>query len=54
MPVFSASSDSRWAWTSRLSSGARDYHLTGTLHFETQLGDIAVAIDHQGSLEDLR
>ena len=39
---------------SRLSSGARDYHLTGTLHFETQLGDIAVAIDHQGALEDLR
>jgi LEA14-like dessication related protein len=39
---------------SRLASGAKDYHLTGTLHFETQLGDIAVAIDHEGSLEDLR
>ncbi len=39
---------------SRLSAGARDYHLRGTLHFQTRLGDIAVDIDHEGSLDDLR
>lgn len=39
---------------SRLSAGARNYHLRGTLHFQTRLGDIAVAIDHEGSLDDLR
>jgi LEA14-like dessication related protein len=36
----------------RLSSGARDYQLAATLHFETGLGDIAVAIDTTGELTD--
>jgi LEA14-like dessication related protein len=36
----------------RLSGGARDYHLAATLHFETTLGDIAVALDTTGELTD--
>lgn len=34
----------------RLSSGARDYHVAGTMHFQTSLGDIAVAFDHSGAI----
>ena len=36
----------------RLSHGARDYHLAGTLHFETGLGGIAVSLDTTGTLTD--
>ncbi len=36
----------------RLNNGARDYHLACTLHFETGLGDIAVALDTTGQLTD--
>lgn len=37
---------------SRLASGATDYHLSGTMHFQTSLGDIAVVFDHSGGLTD--
>jgi len=36
-----------------IASGANDFHLAGTLHFETGLGDIAVAFDQTGDLSDL-
>ena len=36
-----------------IASGANDFRLAGTLHFETRLGDIAVAFDQTGSLGDL-
>ncbi len=39
---------------SRISSGARDYRLSGVLHFQTSLGQVAVNIDHSGSLGDLQ
>ena len=35
---------------SRVASGATDYHLSGTMHFQTSLGDIAVVFDHSGGL----
>lgn len=34
----------------RVTSGAQDYRLAGTLHFQTRLGDIAVAFDQSGQL----
>jgi LEA14-like dessication related protein len=36
---------------SRISSGANDYRVSGTMHFQTSLGDIAVAFDHSGALQ---
>ncbi len=33
-----------------VSAGERTYHLSGTLHFDTKLGDIAVVFDETGSL----
>jgi len=33
-----------------VSAGDRTYHLAGTLHFDTKLGDIAVAFDETGAL----
>lgn len=36
----------------RLAAGATDYHLAGTMHFQTNLGDIAVVFDHSGALQD--
>jgi LEA14-like dessication related protein len=35
---------------SRLSSGATDYRVSGTMHFQTSLGDIAVVFDHSGAI----
>ena len=37
---------------SRLAGGATDYHVSGTMHFQTSRGDIAVAFDHSGGLDD--
>jgi len=37
----------------RIASGANDYHVSGVLHFETKLGDIAVEFDHTGELTSL-
>jgi len=36
-----------------VARGANDFRLAGTLHFETRLGDIAVAFDETGELSDL-
>jgi LEA14-like dessication related protein len=36
-----------------IASGANDFRLAGTLHFETRLGDIAVSFDESGSLAEL-
>ncbi len=33
-----------------VSAGERTYHLAGTLHFDTKLGEIAVAFDETGAL----
>lgn len=33
-----------------VSQGERSYHLRGTLHFDTKLGDIAVVFDETGAL----
>jgi LEA14-like dessication related protein len=38
---------------SRIAAGATDYHLLGTLHFQTSLADLAVSFDQTGSLGDL-
>ena len=35
---------------SRLASGSRDYRIHAKLHFSTQVGEIAVDIDHAGQL----
>jgi LEA14-like dessication related protein len=35
----------------RISAGATDYRVSGTMHFQTSLGDVAVAFDHSGALQ---